>query len=214
MFCTNCGKQIDDRAGFCQYCGKQIKTAVSPPIQPPKKYPPVITPVPPSKKPLRGALIAGIFVAVVLLMCLGGFFGVRYYLSHRKEQIRALKSMNVTSDIEEVSSMSSQMTYDAESKSIETDADGSIWLIGIWTPEDCYTGKSGGCNAVFLLNYYCSDIFDEITLQTTPLATFDLFYYWANNPLVRDGWVEKITSSDSNTSASFFAASSASAFAF
>jgi hypothetical protein len=75
MFCSNCGKQIEDNSNFCEHCGAGIAdggTQNVPPMQYNSCYPPVTAP--PVKKSgngvLKGCLIAtGAFVLLGILLC-------------------------------------------------------------------------------------------------------------------------------------------------
>ena len=94
MICSTCGKQTPDESVFCQHCGAQAKPPAPPqptgyqnaqqPIhQQPQPLGQQQQPVqqtsgsqPPAKKPPL-ALILGISAAALLIISLGGFFGIR-----------------------------------------------------------------------------------------------------------------------------------------
>lgn len=79
MFCNNCGKQISDRAKFCNFCGAKVEAAAPAASAQPK---PVMEPIPekhtaPQKKKGKfGRSLLSIIVAVAV------YFGVRYAVEH------------------------------------------------------------------------------------------------------------------------------------
>ena len=97
MFCSHCGKQLDDGTKFCIFCGNATTAAPAPvedPIPqngapvPPSYAPPVYTdpkpPVQPKKKGGKKGLI--IAIILVLVLAIGGGAGFYFYTQHVYEQ--------------------------------------------------------------------------------------------------------------------------------
>ena len=100
MFCTQCGKRVDDKNSFCPYCGAKLRTRQSfevrepstelppppPPIQPPV-HPQMqlqMQPVEQKKKfPLAAVIIAVLAVAVIAA-------GTVFLINHLKEKPSAV----------------------------------------------------------------------------------------------------------------------------
>lgn len=100
MFCSNCGKQIDDNAAFCPECGTKLAVAATPVVEAPKAETPVAeapkaattapiaeatTTEPAPKKKSKGPVIV---IIILLLLLLAAGVAIWYLTSDNYQNKR------------------------------------------------------------------------------------------------------------------------------
>lgn len=131
MFCNNCGRQIDDNAGFCVHCGHRVERVSQPPSQPTQRIEPGQTTVRPTPSPTQtqasapqpatprqgeagSRLPAPVLVVLLISLALFGA-GVAFFVMSRGANTSGDAAANTTS--QSGSEATSSGAFDASTES-------------------------------------------------------------------------------------------------